>query len=81
MEYSALLKEDYAYPVKLYEALRKVYGDEEQEAGAQPFGKADEQALKSMGGEERYAALWKKRRQRNCAQCFRIRRDIRASVG
>ena len=34
-------------------ALRKVYGDEEQEAGAQPFGKADEQALKSMGGEEK----------------------------
>lgn len=80
VEYSALLKEDYAYPVKLYEALRKVYGDEEQEAGAQPFGKADEQALKSMGGEERYAALWKKDGSEIVLSVSGSGEDIRASV-
>lgn len=60
VEYLALLGGDYAYPLKLYRALREAYGEPEPVTGAQSFSQATEVSLEAMKQSERCANQWKK---------------------
>ena len=58
--YSAFLDGDYAYPLKLYQALLKAYGEAEPVTGAQSFGEATEASLEAMKQSERCVGRWEK---------------------
>ena len=57
---SAFLDGDYAYPLKLYQALLKAYGEAEPVTGAQSFGEATEASLEAMKQSERCVGRWEK---------------------
>lgn len=60
VEYSASLESgDYAYPLKLYQALLEAYGEPEPVSRAQSFSEATEESLKAMAEGDRCANLWK----------------------
>lgn len=60
VEYSVLLDGDYAYGLRLYKALQKIYGEPEPADGVLPFREATEDSLKSLGRDEKYGAHWEK---------------------
>ena len=60
VEYLALLGGDYAYPLKLYRALREAYGEPEPVTGAQSFSQATEVSLEAMKQSERCVGRWEK---------------------
>ena len=49
-----------SYPLKLYQALLKAYGEAEPVTGAQSFGEATEASVEAMKQSERGVGRWEK---------------------